>query len=322
MAGGTILELNRSRSIGEMLKAAVSLYLRIPALFLALAAIVVVPYQLIVLLITHAGPLALGQLAFLPRQLIIVTESFLVTPLVSALHVHAVREVGEGGRPGLLSTIRRSMPRLLVVTVAAGLSSVAITVGTFVLVPGLFLLAMWAVVAQAAALERGSWIDAFRRSVDLTRGYRWHALGLIIAAAMIAGVPQLLLQLAFRHTTTTVALFFAGTLGQVLVRSFEALVTALLYFDLGARVHEPRNARRPTATRALEPKAPRVAGDPLTPDGYTDEDRPQGWYIDLDDPGSMRYWLADGAGAWSERTAKTPKATLAEWRRLRGSEPK
>jgi hypothetical protein len=317
MDGQPILELNRSRSIQELVVSAFSLYWRVPVLFLVLAAIVVIPYEVIVLAISHKGPLALGQMAFVPRQLILVIDSFLVTPLISALHVHAVREVGEGGQPGVRSTVRRSLPRLPVVAIAAGVSSLAITVGSFVVVPGLILMAMWAVVAQAAALEHGSWIDALRRSVDLTRGYRWHALGLVLVAALIPGVPWLAAALALKHTETTVALFLLGTAAQVLLRSFEALITALLYFDLKARLgivpaagpvrYEPRSS----SGRTIPP-----TGHPLDPDSWSDENRPAGWYIDPGNPEKMHYWLADNAGVWSQRTAKTPKATLSEWRAL------
>jgi uncharacterized membrane protein (DUF485 family) len=88
------LELERPRSIWEMLVATFELYRRVPFFFLILAAIVVVPYEVIVLVITGKGPLALGQMGFVPRQLLVAIDSFLVTPLVSALHVHAAREVG------------------------------------------------------------------------------------------------------------------------------------------------------------------------------------------------------------------------------------
>jgi hypothetical protein len=309
------LVLERPHSVWEMLVATFEVYRRVPFFFLILAATVVVPYEAIVLVITGKGPLAVGQMAFVPRQLLVAIDSFLVTPLVSALHVHAAREVGDGGQPKLFPTLRRSLPTLPVVAIAAGVSSIAITAGSFVLVPGLILAAMWAVVAQAAALERGGWTDALRRSVDLTRGYRWHALGLIFVAALVAGVPWVPAWLAFRHTTTTGVLFLTGTAAQVLLRSFEALITALLYFDLTARSREGAKAS------ASGPKPPRIPGDPLTPDGYTDEDRPRGWYVDLENPGHMRYWLADGAGVWSDRTAKTPNQTFEEWRKVRGSEP-
>jgi hypothetical protein len=314
---GHPIELNRPRSIWELLVAAFELYRRVPVLFLVLAAIVVIPYEVIVLAVTHKGPLAQGQMAFLPRQLLLGIDSFLITPLISALHVHAVREVGDGGRPTVASAVRQSLPTLPTVAIAAGVSSVAITIGSLVLVPGLILMAIWPVVAQAAALERGSWIDALRRSAELTRGYRWHALGLVFVAALIAGVPWFPAWIAFRHSTTTGVSFAFGTAAQVLFRSFEALITALLYFDLKARLgivpkaspvrYEPRS----TSGRTVPP-----TGYPLDPDSWSDEERPAGWYIDPGAPEKMHYWVADGAGLWSMRTAKTPKATLAEWKGL------
>jgi hypothetical protein len=313
------LVLERPRSVWEMLVATFELYRRVPFFFLILAAIVVVPYEIIVLVITGKGPLALGQMAFIPRQLLVAIDSFLVTPLVSALHVHAAREVGDGGHPKLLPTLRRSLPTLPVVAIAAGVSSIAITAGGFALaVPGLILWSIWAVVAQTAALEGGSWIDALRRSANLTRGYRWHALGLLFAAALIAGVPWLPAWLPLRHTPTTPVLFVIGTAAQVLLRSFEALITAVLYFDLRAR---PRGGEelivvRPQDSEVPGSEAPSGAGDPLTPGAYTDQNRPPGWYIVPADPKRMGYWASGSKPAWSQRTVKTPRQTLVEWEEL------
>ncbi|HEX4732392.1 MAG TPA: hypothetical protein VH299_14060 [Solirubrobacterales bacterium] len=319
MKGRANLELDRPRSIWEMLTAAFQLYWRIPVLFLVLAAIVVVPYELIVLAITGAGPFAQGHLGFIASKGLLALDSFLITPLISAFHVRAVREVGDGGRPGLASTVRQSLPRLPVVAVAAGISGIAIVLGDIAFaIPGLFLAAIWPVVAQAAALERVSWIGALRRSTELTRGYRWHALGLVICAGLIPGVPLIPITLIFGHKTTTAASFLAGTAFQVLARSFEALVTALLYFDLTAR---PRGGAPHIGVPEWDPnvpvsEAPSGIGDPLAPNGYTDQSRPRGWYIDPSQPKRMRYWAAGYKPVWSQRTTKTPRQTLVEWEEL------
>jgi hypothetical protein len=310
------LELERPRSIRELLMATVELYRRVPLLFLVFAAIVVVPYEVIVLAITGKGPYA--HMAFLPGQLLAAIQAFFVTPLISALHVHAVREVGDGGRPRLLPTFRQSLPTLPIVALAAGISSIAIILGSIVIVPGAFLLAMWAVVAQSAALESGSWIDALRRSAELTRGYRWHAFGLVFVAALIVAVPLIPISIALKHSSTTLITFLAGTAFQVLLHSFTALITALLYFDLKAR---PRGGERVQEWDPNVPvsEAPTGTGDPLTPDGYTDADRPRGWYIDPEKPRWMRYWAAGDKPVWSRRRAKTPHETLVEWEKLRES---
>lgn len=294
--GEAAIELERPRSIWQLIGAGVDLYFRVPILFLALAAVVVVPYEFAVLLITGAGPLALGHTGFLVSNAVSVADYFLATPLISALHVHAVREVADGGRPRLIPTFRRSVPALLVVALATGISWIGILLGMLALiVPGLMLWARWAVVAQTAAIDGGGWTDALRRSADLTEEYRWHALGVVFVAGMIAFVPTFALGAAFGHKTTTVASFAAGTGLQIVVRSFEALVAALLYFDLKARV----------GIRATEPT------DPSTPSAAV-EDRSPGWYVDPADPARMRYWAADGTG-WSRHTAKTPKTMRREW---------
>jgi hypothetical protein len=315
MGGRTNLDLDRPRSIGEMLTGALGLYWRFPILFLAFAAIVVVPYDLIVLAITGNGPFTQGHLGFFGSKAFLLANSFIVIPLISALHVQAVREAGEGGRPTLTATFRKSLPRLPVVAVAAGISGVGTSLGGLAFViPGLFLAAIWPVVAQAAALEGGGPFDALRRSFVLTRGYRWHALGLVICAGVVAGVAGAPFLFAFRHTTTTPVIFAVGTAMEVVFRSFEALVTALLYFDLlarsrGAVVAEP--TMRDATSRAS------ATGNPLDPSSWSDEDRPPGWYVDPNSPWVMRYWAADGTPTWSERSTKTPKQVQADWEAFR-----
>ena len=205
------------------------------------------------------------------------------------------------------------------VAVATGISSVAILLGYFALfLPGAVLTARWAVVAQTAALDGGGWKDALRRSTDLTSDYRWHSFGLVVVASLIPFAPVLGLGVIFGHTDTTVASFLVGTALQILFRSFAALTSALLYFDLKAR---PRGRAPGNGAPLADPHGPvspatSGAGDPLTPDGYSDANRPRGWYIDPSRPARMRYWAADYKPAWSNRTAKTPKQTLEEWHAL------
>jgi hypothetical protein len=250
------LKLDEARTVGEMLSAALGLLWRLPFLFLALAAIVVIPYQLIVLAITGTGAFTESGLSFVARQELLVANSFIATPLISALHIHAVREVGDGGRPTFLDTFRRSLRRFPVVAVAAGISGVAIGLGGLAFgVPGLILIAAFPVVAQVAAMQPGGPIDALRRTFALGGGNRWHSLGLVLAAGLIAGVPVLVPFFAFRHADTNAGNFLAGTAVEIVVSSFEALVTALLYFDLVAR----ERFGSPARTSALPPKTDRRA---------------------------------------------------------------
>jgi hypothetical protein len=288
------LELESPRSLTELIGAAVDLYFRVPILFLVLAAIAVVPWELIVWLITGDGPLALGRHGFIVGQLVGLADYFFVTPLIAAFHVHAVRQFGDGDQPRLFATLRRSLPTLPVVVLVTGITGFATTIGfALLVVPGLLLLARWAVVSQTAALEGGGWTDALRRGTDLTDGHRWDVFWVIFVTGLIVAVPWIVARVFFGHTTTTAASFAVGTAVQVFMRSFGALVLALLYFDLKGR-------------RSAAPVEPVEAAP-------ADEGRAAGWYVDPGNPRRMRYWNADGKGTWSKTTAKTPKPVRREW---------
>jgi hypothetical protein len=86
-------------------------------------------------------------------------------------------------------------------------------------------------------------------------------------------------------------------------------------------VEELRKAGAPAA--GAEPQADasgrsaKPAFHPLDPDGYSDEDRPEGWYVDPESPWQMRQWGDDG---WSKQTKKTPKGTQDGWWKIRVSD--
>ena len=247
-------------------------------------------------------------------------EIAVIGPLISALHVHAVRDVRDGESPRIGSVARRSVIVLPVVSAAVIISFLGSVAGLIALiVPGVLLWLRWAVVAQAAALEEGGWMDALRRSSDLTRGNYWHVFWLQFLTLAISFVPGFLVGRAFGHSNTTVASFVVDTALQVVLYSFTALATALLYFDLTARERTEALAAVSVGARedASAAQAARPTGHRLDPDSWSDEDRPAGWYVDPGSPRRMRYWAADGTPTWSNRTTKTPKQIQAEWESLR-----
>lgn len=317
MDGQATLEIERPRSAFELIGATFALYRRFSWLFLVLAGVVVVPYDAISLLAQPGGPFH-GAVRFVIEQILSVADFALVLPLISALHVHAVEDVRRGREPALASVTRRGIASLSVVSPAVFLSWLGILAGTLALiVPGILLFLRWAVVAQAGALGAKSWRNALDRSAGLTEGQRMHVLGLVVLIVLITAVPTGIHFVVF-GAARSVGSFVVDTAFGVLTSSFTALATAFLYFDLIARF---RTAPR---TRPADPAPPSPSGrvvppngHPLDPGSWSDEDRPPGWYVDPDAPWVMRYWLADGEGTWSKRSAKTPKATLAEWKDLR-----
>jgi hypothetical protein len=97
-----------------------------------------------------------------------------------------------------------------------------------------FLLAVWAVVAQVAAIERTDWLGALRRSAELTRGARWHALGVLVSVGVINAVVERASGSAVGSSVSVGALV-AGVIVVTITLSFAALTSAMLYYDLRAR---------------------------------------------------------------------------------------
>jgi hypothetical protein len=229
------------RLIGETFR----LYRRYPLLFLILAAGVVVPYWLIVLAATGAGPFSQSELAGGVSLLLTLIATAVVDPLVSALHVHAVEEVEEGRTPQLKPVTRRGLAVLPVVAAAVIMSWLAFAGGLLLLVlPGIYIFFRLTVTAQAAAIEHEGWLPALKRSWALTEGNLLHVVFFVICVALITAPPGLLMNHVLRGETTVVT-YVGGVAFQVLVVSFDALATAVLYFDLRAR-------RRHAAEELLE----------------------------------------------------------------------
>lgn len=305
--------MNAPRSAHQLVKGAFGLYRRYPLLFFVLAAGVIVPYELIVLATTATGPLAHSSLSLGVSSLLTLIEWFLIGPLVSALHVHAVGEVWGGREPRLVPVARQGLRVLPVVAAATIVSWLGITLGFFALiVPGVVLMLRWYVVAQTAAIEQEGWLPALRRSRQLAEGHYGHIFVFAIYVGLIATAPTLLIGFGFGHHSTTVASFLVGLVVQVFTWSFAALATALLYFDLRARLDH-------AAAQGLSGDPTLAAGDrpqvshSWDPRSYSDQDRPKGWYVDPSSPNRMRYWGAGDSPGWGG-TTRTPRKIRRAWR--------
>jgi hypothetical protein len=208
------------------------LYRRYPLLFLALALGVVVPYDLVILLAIGLGPLAKSSELGLSLPL----EVFLISPLISALHIQAVAEIRAGRTPRLGDIAARGVRVLPTAAATAVMTTLGITLGFVALiVPGILLTFRWYVAVQAAAIEHEGWLGAIRRSRVLTRGVYGHLFAFGVLIAIIAELPLRVATAGVTGQDTLAAAFIGGVLLHAFALAFTALATALLYFDLVAR---------------------------------------------------------------------------------------
>lgn len=289
------------------------LYRRYPLLFLVLAAAVILPYELLVLAVTEVGPFEQGTLDAVVGLWLTLADLALVAPLVSALHVHAVREAREGGDPKLAPIARQGLKVLPVVAAVSIVSWLGIAVGFIALiVPGVILMLRWFVVAQAAAIDDDGWLTALRRGADLTEGRYGHVFVFGLYVGVIATVPLFLVGLAFDDGSTDAVSFVVAVLVTVASYSFGALATALLYFDLRARLEGaavPGQAGHESPGSDDSRSTGQVSMDP---GDHPAEERPKGWYVDPGSPDRMRYWEGDPP-RWSSATTRTPRKTREAW---------
>lgn len=240
MGSDPTVDLERSRSVGQILRSTLTLYATYPWLFLSLAAAVMAPWDLVKLLITGHGPLGHAHHeSFVETQSLKLFDLVLIGPLISALHAQAVLAIGDGARPRLGTVASNGVRALPVVAVAVGLAGIAIGIGFFaLLVPGIILWVRFSVVAQAAAIERKGVRPAWRRSRELTRGHGLHIFGLLLAVGVLTvGIVLGAFALTTGAATSPGAVALGIAIDTVLA-SFTALATALLYFDLLARQAE------------------------------------------------------------------------------------
>jgi hypothetical protein len=222
-----------------VLATAARLYWRYLWQFLLLALVVVAPYDLIVLAATGIAPLGQQTASAGTAFTLLLLQFALVIPFVSALDVRAVGDVETGGHMRLRTVAWQGLRVLPVVVAAQIVADVAIGVGLLAfVVPGVVLAVRCAVVAQVAAMERTDWIGSVRRALLLTRGSFFHVLGVLLAPGILAyGIVALGASGAGHHSgPAQVAL---GVAVDTITRSFSALTTAVLYFELLGRLREP-----------------------------------------------------------------------------------
>jgi len=298
-----MLSMSAVRSAPRLLVGTFDLYRRYPWLFLVLAAAVIVPYELIALAATGTGAFSRGNVSFGTQMLLQLADWALVTPLVSALHVHAVSEVRHDREPRIRPVALRGLQALPVVAAATIVSWLGILAGMLLfIVPGVILWLRWSVVAQTAAIEREGWLPALSRSSRLTAGHYRHIAAFLIMVGAITSVPYFVGGAAFGHHGVSAASFLVGSATRVVTASFAALAGALLYYDLLMRWEtEPQIAPSRSSQSSFDPRS------------YSDDDRPKGWYVDPASPTRMKHWGGSRQPEWTGST-RTPRKIKRAWR--------
>lgn len=257
----------RPLGIGEILDAGVVLYRRHFLMLLGLTAIVVLPVQVAVLLVTlSTAPEDAGETVgligdfdanqgsmsdddvwvALAGGFVATALGFVGSALATATVTRPVANAYLGdpvdGRDALRG-LRDRWRAVLVVGLVTGALTAA---GIFLfLVPGIWLLTVWSVAMPAIVLEGATAKQAFGRSMRLVRGRAWAMLGMILAGQLLATALQLGLSLPLELVVgdpdnvaaSTVLQGVVTLVTSTLVAPFLAAAIVVAYVDLRVR-HE------------------------------------------------------------------------------------
>ena len=251
----------RPLGIGEILDVGIKAYLRNAKTLIGLAAVVVVPFQIlsaIVLLsvVPDANSVPGGTFdttnststdtaATLGANATLTITGFLVGLLVTAACLKAVSDIyldrpAEFG--GSLRFAVRRLGPLFWMNIVMGVGLLAGFAA--LVVPGIWLYVAWSVATPALLIENLRGRRALGRSYRLVKGRWWRVAGVLLVANIlvifVAGVVQgVLVGVALSGSgsvlvaVTVVSL--AAAISSVLTQPFHAAVVTVLYYDLRVR---------------------------------------------------------------------------------------
>jgi hypothetical protein len=236
-----VIELERPRDAGALLRDSLVVYIRHFWTFLALGALVVVPSELIV------NGVGMAQLTsgydsspgFAEAAIPAAVSYLVVAPLITAICVYALQSVAAGGSPRAREALVKGFESFSPIFFAVLLAALGILLGAVLIVPGIYLFVRWYFVPQAVVLEGAHGAGALRASGRLVEGSWWRTLGLILLVNVAALLVAVVLSAPFTAAADRADRAVWALIGQIVASTvtqpFGALYSTLLYFDLRQR---------------------------------------------------------------------------------------
>jgi hypothetical protein len=220
-------------SIGSVLDEAWTLFTRFFMRFFLIALVVFAAINLVYALLVTAISSDNDGAAVLLGLLGLATAVIGATWLQGAF-VYAVQDARDGTFDASIGEIfSRVSPAIVPLLLAGLLAGLGIACGFLLLVvPGLFLITIWSVIAPVIVVEKTRVLEAFGRSRELVRGHGWTVFGIVIITALLSGIASALLQAAFSWLPEFFEIFVGSTIAQAIVAPFGAIAIAVTYFRL------------------------------------------------------------------------------------------
>ena len=268
MGGGDAIP---QRGLDDILSAAFAIYRANAGKLIVIVAVVVIPLSFISHFLTGVvfaatkttvqGPLG-SYTTVAPRSFATVIAvwltGLLITIIISAIMQAALMRGAAlatlGEAVDVEASYKWGLGKLGSVILISILVCIMVGIGFILLIiPGVFLLTRFFVAIPALVVENHQGAEAISRSWNLTKGHFWHVLGTIVVAGLITGVVGGIIG-AFAGSSWFLGWVF-GSIAQILVAPFSALVSIVLYLDLCARTEGLTATKLRTALKEASPSS-------------------------------------------------------------------
>ncbi|MBN1529182.1 MAG: hypothetical protein JW895_08980 [Thermoleophilaceae bacterium] len=192
--------------------------------------------------------------------LVAVVVGAIATYWFQGMVVEAARDIMDGRRDhtvgSLISSVAPVVGPLLVAGILGGLG---IGIGfVLLIVPGLFLMTIWALLAPVIVVERTGALAAFGRSRELVRGHGWQVFAVLLVLLLVKLVLSTVVAgIAVAISDTIFGYGLADLITNVLIAPLSAIAAAVVYFEI-LRLRDGGGAAAP----APAPAGPEVPAQP------------------------------------------------------------
>jgi glycerophosphoryl diester phosphodiesterase family protein len=221
--------------VGDVLSEAAETYQRFFGRLVGTAAVVFVVIDLFAALgaVAAEGTWAAGLVWGLVSVLVSVVGTFWIAGAL----VLAIDDVRDGRADTPIGELyERVRPQLSALIAAGLLAGIGILIGfVLLIVPGLYLLVRWVLIAPVIVLERRHAGESFGRSTELVRGHGWRVLWVVLVVGLLTSIAHSALYGIFAFMPLFWQTWIGGTIADSVVAPFVAACVTGLYFRLAGR---------------------------------------------------------------------------------------